>query len=94
MRTETTETKTIRRRRGNYDDIEPGKAEREEARKRTPPVRQREAARRSEVLAAAVIDPQRPDVPSPELATDTEDEDEDIFERAMRKYGIVLDDSD
>ena len=77
--------------RGGKRDADDAKPAATTSLRSSPPQRQRAPPRRE---PAPGDDPKRPDVPTPDLATDTEDEDEDIFERAMRKYGIVLDDSD
>ena len=98
VRTEVTETKTIRRRRpgaaGNDDDDDDaGRQATPQAKKKTvrktSPRRRKESKTTKPPAAAVSQDHNRPDVPSPEL--DTSDDEDDIFERAKRKYGIVLD---
>ena len=69
---------------------------------RVPPQPKRSAPRSSKKQAKAITSPPReyngrPDIPDTELRSsddDDSDSDEDIFQKAMRKYGINVDDSD
>ena len=85
---------------GNNKDRPAKKQEKEEKRTSRTPDKRSKPKKRSQspkydaepIVPLIPMEQDRPDIPSPELDSDS---DEDIFEKARRKYGIVLDsDSD